>query len=289
MANETEIRWFMRCGTIILLAIATISCSRRLPPQNSKTQATQLSEVDAQAGVPPADVAAMSVDRLIDQLTEIDAQTAGLHSTAFSSAFIADNTPPRFAGGVLGSRPPKMFPQMQELVRRGVSALPSLIQHLDDRRPTKLTVGGEIIMWAYFSDEYDPKDRSTRIEHEGVERDTNPKYTVRVGDVCYVLVGQIVNRDLLPVHYQPTGGMVINSPIEQPSLIRQTERDWNNVDSKAHMESLVAGAQSGDDVWSYGPALQRLRFYFPDEYRRQGTVSLTTKIKEFESSEENRK
>jgi hypothetical protein len=276
----------MRSTTIILLIVFAASCSTHKPPQNPKTQATRSSKVDAQPTQQSANVTGMDAEQLIDQLTETGAQAPGLHSTALVSGFIADDARLKFAGGVLGSPPPTVSPQMKELVRRGVTAMPSLIQHLDDKRPTKLTAGGEIIEWAYFSDEYDPKDRSTHDRDNSKKGPVDPRYTVRVGDVCYALVGQIVNRALLPVHYQPTGGMVINSPIEEPLLISQLKRDWNDIDSKAHMESLVADAKAGDHVWFYGPALQRLRFYYPNDYRRQATDTLKTKIQEFESSED---
>src|SRR5262245_58561140 len=106
----------------------------------------------------PAKSGDPAAERLIDQLTQIDSQAAGLHSTAWVRTFIAEDKPAEFAGGVLGSTAPKTFPQMQELVRRGVSAMPSLIEHLDDKRPTKLTVGGDLFSggfftFAYFGDE----------------------------------------------------------------------------------------------------------------------------------------
>jgi hypothetical protein len=66
---------------------------------------------------------------------------------------------------VLGIAPPKVPAQMSELVRRGPIALPELIKHLDDGRPTKLEVGNkpsgrqvgvDAFMFMFFSDEYDP-------------------------------------------------------------------------------------------------------------------------------------
>jgi hypothetical protein len=231
----------------------------------------------------------VAVAQLIDDLVNIDAQAPGLHSTASVRAFIADNSPAEFAGGVIGSVAPKNFPQMTELVRRGVSSLPLLINHLDDRRPTKLTVGGDFFMFAYFSDEYDPKTQASRERRAGLEKNFDGKYTVRVGDVCYALIGQIVNRNLLPIRYQPSAGLVVNSPIEAPILIKEVERDWGDIEAKEHMASLLADARAGDDLWEYGPALQHLRFYYPDEYRQQAVGALKKKIGKFESSEKKQK
>jgi hypothetical protein len=79
-----------------------------------------------------------SVGELIDDLTQIDSQSPGISSAAIYEGFIADNSPGSFHGGVLGIAPPKVPPQMSELVRRGPFALPELIKHLDDRRTTRL-------------------------------------------------------------------------------------------------------------------------------------------------------
>jgi|HubBroStandDraft_6_1064221.scaffolds.fasta_scaffold110963_2 hypothetical protein len=230
-----------------------------------------------------------SLAQLIDDLTSIDAQAPGLHSTASFQTFIADDSPTEFEGGVIGSAAPKNFPQMTELVRRGISSLPLLIEHLDDKRPTRLTVGGDFFMFAYFSDEYDPRTQAPGERRGGLERKFDGKYTVRVGDVCYALIGQIVNRNLLPIRYQPTAGLVVNSPIEAPILVQEVKRDWNDIDAKQHMRSLLTDARVGKDLWEYGPALRRLRFYYPDEYRRQSVGALKNKVRKFEASEKEQK
>lgn len=235
------------------------------------------------------DLRNVSVASLIDDLVDIDAPAPGLHSTALVRTFIADNSPSEFGGGVIGSVAPKNFPQMTELVRRGVSSLPLLIKHLDDKRPTKLTVGGDFFMFRYFSDEYDSKALAPREGSVRLEKTFDGKYTVRVGDVCYGLIGQIVNRNLLPIRYQPSAGLVVNSPIEAPILIEEVKRDWADVGAKEHMASLLADARAGNDLWEYKPALRRLRFYYPDEYRQQAVGALKKKIRKFESDENKQK
>lgn len=260
---------------VCICAIAfTSSCSRELPIASQNPD----------------------IERLVDQLTEIDAQAPGLHSTAWVRGFIAEEKPDEFAGGVLGSAAPKRFPQMEELVRRGVVAMPSLIQHLGDKRPTKLTVGGDIFSggfftFGYFGDEYDPKSHSQRGREQNTDRLSNPKYqipnlkyTVCVGDVCYALIGQIVNRSLLPVGYQPTAGLVVNSPLHERKLITKVKRDWGDIDTNAHKASLLADLRS-TDPWLPDSALQRLHFHYPDEYLLQRTGKLKAKIESLEASE----
>ena len=171
------------------------------------------------------DYSKRSVNQLIDDLAQIDSQSPGIDSAAIYEGFIADNSPGSFRGGLLGIAPPQVLPQMSELVRRGPLALPELIKHVDDRRPTKLEVGNkpsgrqvgvDAFMFMYFSDEFDPRvphwfgDKEWKGGSRPMEKKFEGRYTVKVGDVCYVLIGQIVNRRLWAVRYEPSAGLVIN-------------------------------------------------------------------------------
>ncbi len=234
------------------------------------------------------DLSATSVEKLIDDLALVDSQAPGLHGTASVLGFIAEDKPSQFGGGVLNSPAPKTPPQMRELARRGVAVLPQLISHLDDKRPTKLTIGKDFFAFRYFSDEYDPKVRPKNGPIYGrkrLEKNFDGEYTVKIGDVCYALIGQIVNRGLLPVRYQPTAGLVINSPIEAPALVERVKKDWEGVDVAAHKAFLVADAHFGDHVYWFGPALVRLRFYYPEDYKRLKAGDLRKRITEFETDE----
>jgi hypothetical protein len=234
------------------------------------------------------DLSTTPVETLIDSLAQIDSPAPGLHGTASVLGFIAEDKPPHFGGGVLGSSAPKISPQMRELARRGPLVLAQLIGHLGDKRPTKLAIGEDFFMFRYFSDEYDPKTRPKKHEphpRDNLEKKFDGGYTVKIGDVCYALIGQIVNRNLSAVRYQPTAGLVINSPIEAPALTERVKKDWSGLDVAAHKASLIADAQSRDHFWTSRPALVRLRFYYPDDYKRLKTGDLKKRIIEFEADE----
>ena len=142
------------------------------------------------------DYSTRTVTQLIDDLTQIDSQSPGIDSAAIYGGFIADNTPGPFLVGVLGVAPPKVPPQMRELVRRGPLALPELIKHLDDTRPTKLEVGNNAsatpshevgvdeFMFSYFSDEYDPRspdlgsERGSKSRRAPLSKEFRGRYTV---------------------------------------------------------------------------------------------------------------
>jgi hypothetical protein len=264
--------------------------------------------LSATAG-PGGDYSKKSVADLIDDLAQIDSQSPGIDSAAIYEGFIADNSPGTFDGGVLGVAPPKVPLQMSELVRRGPAALPELIKHVDDGRPTKLEVGSkpsgkqvgvDAFMFMYFSDEYDPRsphwftDEERKNGPRPMEKTFHGLYTVRVGDVCFVLIGQIVNRSLLAVRYQPSGGLVVNSPVEAPVLAEKVRKDWGNADAETLRQSLLEDihatnrpkqiTQAGYTERFVNPALERLRFYFPDAYGALKGDDLT-KRRAFESQE----
>jgi hypothetical protein len=197
---------------------------------------------------------------------------------------------------------------MSELVRRGPLALPELIRHLDDTRQTKLEVGNkqngsqigvDAFMFMELSDEYDPRvphwfDETEWKHWPWMAKPFSGTYTVRVADVCYVLVGQIVNRQLLAVRYQPSAGLIVNSPIEYPSLAQKVRDDCGNADAGTLRQSLLEDIRATNQPKRISraeytprfvnPALARLRFYFPDTYGALQGDDLK-KRKDFESQE----
>jgi len=222
------------------------------------------------------DLDKLKVKELIDKLQEVSEEGIGLHSTAWASGFLAVDEEPQFQGGILGSHKPKTSPVMKELVRRGLTALPELIDHLNDKRPTKLIIthtGGFGLMWA--SDEYDPRSEDPKKKPPGVntglqnkevidKEGFDQKYNIRVGDLCFVAVGQIVNRGLSAVRYQPTLCIVINSPVQTPALAAAVKKDWAELTAEQHKQSLSQDVLT-QRPYATSPALVRLLFYYPKD------------------------
>lgn len=213
-----------------------------------------------------------TVEQLIDGLQDEGSEGLDTHSTAWAEGFLAGDDEPTFRGGILGSAEPAVSPVMRELARRGVTALPDLVDHLEDRRPTaieiKLPFGGFGTMW--HSDEYHARsqDAPRRLKDvnsggRGRERYTDGTYRVSVGDLCYVLVGQIVNRSLNVVRYQPSACVVINSPVETPGLAAAVRSDWGGLTPEQHKRSLAEDAND-ESEHARRAALVRLRFYYPE-------------------------
>lgn len=206
---------------------------------------------------------------LIDQLVNVSHPAPGMHPTATVSAFIGVDESPQFRGGILFSQKPVVHPAMRELVRMGVSALPSLLDHLSDDRKTGLVIdrgtyrGFTILLGAG----YDPRfpDGDTYPAPKGSVWAVE-EYTLRVGDLCFVAIGQIVNRDLHALQYQPSLMLGIDSPVKVPSLADAVRKDWQGLTAREHRQSLIDDAGDSDPARSAG-ALERLAFYYPRAYR----------------------
>lgn len=250
------------------------------------------------------DYSRKTVTELIDDLTQIESESPGISTSAIYVGFVAEDTSASAWVGTPGVAPPEVPPQMRELVRRGPLALPELIKHLDDKRPTKLKFGNLPPGFAYsgkvFGYEYVPRVRSEIQNSGGYVRWTQKTfastYTVRVGDVCYALIGQIVNRPLRAVRNQPTGFLVVNSPIEAPVLIEEVKNDWGDGDAKTLKTSLLEDIRVANNLQNkstdrmyietvVNPALKRLRLYFPDAYSALAGDDLKRKV-DFERRED---
>jgi hypothetical protein len=162
---------------------------------------------------------------------------------------------------------------VRELIRRGVVALPEILTHIDDRRPTRMMIRQNSPIGSFsLSNWMDPRFRRNETQFPAgipaIEAETTshsygfPVYTVTVGDVCYFVVGQIVNRDLQILHRRMTHAILITSPTASPVLADAVRSDWSGVTATEHRQSLVDDARQ----WRRpGDAIQRLALYYPDE------------------------
>jgi hypothetical protein len=159
---------------------------------------------------------------------------------------------------------------------------------LSDETPTRLTMehnGGMGAMWLDRELPINPaveRERAARPwqEDERLTADTKHirSYTVTVGDVCFLAIGQIVGRGYQCVRYQPSGCVVINSTSAGRELRDAVQAIWNSDDPRQRLlDSLLQdfsteGVFNGDslDGWDVGSDLQcsaamRLLYYFPGQ------------------------
>ena len=216
---------------------------------------------------------------LIDKLAEISHADLGYATNVTGSKFspLDDAKPPsRFYEG------PRLFDgipseTMRQLVAYGADAVPRLVSHLGDKRKTRLFAEHEGFLGDLFAvREYDYNRRTVKVPPRHVvhpddsdlekelERDFPEKYTVTTGDLCFVALGQIVNREFMAVRYQPTGCVVVCSPSYSSTLRAAVVAEWAATTREEHRASLLADVRQADSGGRAYGALQRLSFYYPD-------------------------
>jgi len=170
-----------------------------------------------------------------------------------------------------------------ELVKRGTAALPELFDHLDDDRTTNIGVRTRrsfderrdgrpdpdrvwLALMIYVGEEYDARQGSRRTVLAPATQRLH-EYWVTVGDLCYVAIGQIVNRDFDLIQYGGENCARIMSPRLRPDLLRAVKVEWGHLTANDHRNSLIHDAlkshRDGFDNPRRIGAVKRLCFYYP--------------------------
>jgi ankyrin repeat protein len=212
----------------------------------------------------------VDIPALIDKLAEVKDDDVGYSPSVSGSAFAPLDAEGQVSTALLFQKPLARSETLRILVKQGAAALPHLIAHLDDKRQTgiKITPPGQLV----FNDEI---DRNERTEKPPARKPAEKKgeagegagafsHTVTVGDLCFVAVGQIVNRHFDAVRYQPTLWIFISSPTRTPALREQVKDAWGSLTPKQHRESLVADFLKPDSEYRRVGACKRLAYYYPD-------------------------
>jgi hypothetical protein len=213
------------------------------------------------------------LEALIGKLADVAAGDAGYSATMSGSKFAPLDRKAKMHAGLLGQAPPVDSETLAELVIAGAAAVPKLIAHLNDARETKLKITHELPMGGmFFDDEYDYNGRTLEKIPEGVNRNigfgnekTPTEHTVTVGDLCFVAIGQIVNRHFNAVRYQPTACIMINSPTYSKSLREAITKEWAGLTPESHRRRLSEDALKPDYDGRREDALRRLSFYYPKD------------------------
>lgn len=223
------------------------------------------------------------IKSLIAKLADVKDPDFGLSATLTGQAFAP--LPGHYAlhSGLLTNHGLKTADAFRSLVALGPDALPFLLEALEDGTPTKLTVTRRGLMGfgAYIEgnplNEWETRVLTKSWTYEGKE-DEPDLYSVKVGDVCFVAIGQIVGRQYLAVRYVPSAIILINSPVESDELRERVRAVWSSKDpARRLLESLLIdyateGIYNGEslDGWADGSerqiaAAMRLLYYFPKE------------------------
>jgi hypothetical protein len=256
----------------ILIGLLLIMCPV-VPLATAQPPASSFKEDKKPKADSSNDLGKLTVKELIDKLQGESEEGIASHTNIWTSGFPAGEEKTQFLDGSSGARKPNASPIMRELMHRGLAALPELIDHLGDNRTTKLAIPGQqFISGMWHNDEYDaryldpkkkPSEVNTLLEVSKKTR-FEREYTLRVGDLCFVAIGEIVNRRLSAVRGQPTACIVINSPVQTTTLAAAVKSDWAGLTVEQHKQSLSRDALS-IHPYATPAAMERLLFYYPKE------------------------
>ena len=218
----------------------------------------------------------MTPEQLIDELINLD---KNYKKALVKEISVGINGPDIFHAVETNPYSPvrKNIPPLRELTRRGVAVLPVLIKHLNDNREIILVDRPFSLQY-----QYDPKDNRKRASFSHIQDyDFFKKggYKLTVGDVCYKIIGSIVNRRFYPITIYgtiiPTGTIGINSPIKNPKLMQKVKEDWGGITEDEYKNSLLgdleyikflkkAGIRSSKIAITALGAYKRIVFYYPE-------------------------
>jgi hypothetical protein len=240
---------------------------------------------------------------LIKALADIEDPDVGFSPTTTGEIFAPVPSSYQYHNGIFMDHGLRRSAALARLVEIGPQSLPLLLEALDDDTPTQVTVehsghfGG---MWyadtplkrLVVSKSNEFPDNLVAPTPYAWLNPTNPrekelfdkakngkragakdvldnysagihKHTMTIGDICYVIIGQITNRPYLAAQYQMTACVYINSPIHDKNLASDVRGIWDTDDCrKMLLDSLLIDFNSTD--FRNGAAL-RLAFYFPHE------------------------
>jgi hypothetical protein len=224
----------------------------------------------------------------VHDLAAVRRQFDGLSSTLFSQVFAPINHSQVTVLTTLPDKRGETPEAFRRLVEHGPEAMPILLEHLEDQKPSRLTIElkqGVILYVATIDTNpenvFEERALSLLTSRRPDEPEGTAKYVVTVGDLCFAALGQITGRAYSPVHYVPTATVSITSPTHKPSLVRFLRAVWESKNPRQHLlNSLLLDystrglcpGQPADcfDVWKDGciyqaPAMMRMLYYYPEE------------------------
>jgi hypothetical protein len=132
-----------------------------------------------------------------------------------------------------------------------------------------------VIGGMHMMDEYDYNPQTTKAEPPGVDlgafmpdSSAITEYVVKIGDLCFAAIGQIVNRRFDAVRYPPTGIIIVNSPVQCVALREAVRREWGSLGLERHLETLIQDVRQPDCEDRRDGAIKRLAYYDPEAAAR---------------------
>lgn len=245
-----------------------LGCSSRPAPSPSSTSTPVPGAASTIADALPVfdEATDRKAREIIETLAEVKEEGLGYAGAYAGSEFLPYPKSGSAGMMLLQQAPPKPSSALGALVALGAPAVPALVACLTLERSTEIAPV-KAMMWMSYSDEYDINRRTEPAPPKTVNReDSNTPltpYQVTVGDLCFVALGQILNRHFNAVRYQPSGGLVVSSPPRSSALREVVTNRLAGFTAERHRASLMRDFREPDfDGRREGAAL-RLSFYYP--------------------------
>jgi hypothetical protein len=227
------------------------------------------------ADQPTPPIGRIPTSQLIGRLCDVSNDDFAVPTNIIAMGETGDQPMPR---GLLKMQDsgPKPAEAVDELARRELESLPELINHLSDARKTKATVDG--IMGITYSAELDWNPRTGGERPKGVSAlgdffgqedrivgspDAN-HYVLAVGDLCFNIIGRIVNRRYDAVRSVPSAVVIVNSPVLCPAVGDAVTKEWSNLSPEEHRRLLIADVAHPDEPGRDFFGIWALARHYPD-------------------------
>ena len=242
---------------VILFGVFVLSC-QKFEKNNGQYDLLRNNSISFQS------ISDCSNNSLIDQLENVNVFFPGCDpnfDSNFYNVFAYKFANFNFEGYYCSQQ----YSLFKEIVSRGRNIIPNLLHHMNDSKKSKLKIDiiGNALRLTQFKVEYEYKELKLKYQNEKINEINSASYCITVGDLCFFLLGQIVNRDYKIVYYEPTGCAYINSPSVDPYILKQIMIDWSDFDENSQKEQLLA-----DYKYFAGSrkieTLNRILIYFPN-------------------------
>jgi len=289
-----------------------VGCRESAPPVDGGASPTAVAPLQSTQTTPVtvSKLEAVPTSELIDRLVDLTSWNYGIRTNIIA---VGEHGGGRLPEGLLMMQDPDPVPSeaVQEIVRRGALAVPELVAHLGDTRPTKVPIAESMPsnlpsslrmpINRDFAYEYDFNSRTTKappgvwlpsgrwlqemptsagigkpsdqaieaaLEDQMLQvakRSANlrmPK-VYAVGDICFDLLGRIVNRQFESVRYQPSMCLEINCPSVLKEVREAATQEWGGLTPELHRQRLLDDAARPDEPSRAEKARQLLERYYP--------------------------
>jgi hypothetical protein len=209
-----------------------------------------------------------NVEQLIDQLAKVSKPGIGYSRYWYGTEFLPYDDTARIDASVWWAGTPSHSETLCKIVAQGAKAIPVLLKYLDDdRKIAAKPVSGFPQLASHI--EYDYNSCVRDIPFQTVNLKTysvyeKNSYLLTVGDLCFIALGQIVNREFSVARFQPRNTVIISSPVHSEELQKVIREDWSNFTTDKHRHLLIEDFKNPDHEDRQIGAYLRLSFYYPE-------------------------